>query len=83
MAGSIELTAVERKMLLQAYCSGDDSSTSRRAAIVLLRADGLAWEQIRRCLYCSQGLIAGTLLHRVGAGSFTICEQGPSFVTGR
>ena len=74
MDGSVELTADECKMLLKAHRSGDDSQTSRRAHIVLLRADGLTWEQIRRCLYCSNDLIAGTLQSWAAGGVTAIVD---------
>lgn len=61
MDGSIQLTAQERKRLLQAYRSGADMKTSRRAHIVLLRADGLTWQQIKAVLFCSFDLISQTL----------------------
>jgi putative transposase len=61
MDGSIQLTAQERKMLLQAYRSGTNLSVSRRAHIVLLRADGLTWQQIKSVLFCSFDLISTTL----------------------
>ncbi|WP_437221979.1 IS630 family transposase [Planctomicrobium sp. SH661] len=61
MDGSIHLTAQERKMLLQAYRFGVDVSVSRRAHLVLLRADGLTWQQIKTVLFCSFDLISTTL----------------------
>jgi len=61
MDGSIQLTAQERKVLLQAYHSGADLPLSRRAHIVLLRADGLTWQQIKAVLFCSFDLISTTL----------------------
>lgn len=61
MDGSIQLTAEERKMLLQAYRSGDDGRIARRAHVVLLRDKGLSWQQIREVLFCSFDLISQTL----------------------
>ncbi|WP_437229262.1 hypothetical protein SH661x_001345 [Planctomicrobium sp. SH661] len=61
MDGSIHLTAQERKMLLQAYRFGVDVSVSRRSHLVLLRADGLTWQQIKTVLFCSFDLISTTL----------------------
>jgi len=74
MDGSIELSTNERKMLLQAYRSGTDSRVARRAHIVLLRADGLTWEHIRRVLYCSNDLIADTLHAWASGGVAAVLE---------
>lgn len=51
MDGSIQLTAQERKMLLQAYRSGHDARVARRAHVVLLKAEGLTWQQIKKVLW--------------------------------
>lgn len=67
MKGSIRLTERERKQLLKAYRFGDDSRTARRAHVLLLLADGLTWEQIRRLLYGSNDLIA-EVRRRFGRG---------------
>ena len=61
MDGSIRLTPEERKWLLQVYRSGSDSRIARRAHVVLLRAEGLTWQQIKAVLFCSLDLIAQTL----------------------
>lgn len=61
MDGSIQLTAQERKMLLQAYRSGHDARVARRAHVVLLKAEGLTWQQIKKVLFCSFDLISATL----------------------
>lgn len=61
MDGSIQLTDQERKGLLQAYRSGNDSRISRRAHIVLLRAEGLSWQRIKQVMFCSFDLISQTL----------------------
>lgn len=61
MDGSIQLTDVERKMLLSSLRNGRDSRTSRRAHVILLHANGLTWQEIREVLFCSHDLIAETL----------------------
>jgi putative transposase len=61
MDGSIQLTAQERKVLLQAYRSGGDGRISRRVHVVLLREKGLSWQQIKEVLFCSFDLISQTL----------------------
>lgn len=58
MNGSITLTERERKRLLKAYRSGENVRMARRAHVLLLLADGLTWEEIRRVLYGSNDLIA-------------------------
>lgn len=75
MDGSIRLTAQERKMLLQAYRSGTDSRISRRAHVVLLRAEGLTWEQIRAVLFCSFDLISQTLKTFANGGVNALLES--------
>lgn len=75
MDGSIQLTAQERKMLLQAYRSGADLSTSRRAHIVLLRAQGLTWQQIKTVLFCSFDLISTTLKLFTQGGVAAVLQQ--------
>lgn len=71
MDGSIQLTAQERKTLLQTYRAGSSARAARRAHVVLLRADGRTWQQIRELLYCSNDLIAEVVRRwnegRVGA----------------
>lgn len=77
MDGSIELTVEERKVLLQAYRAGRDARAARRAHVVLLRAGGWTWQQIREALFCSNDLIAETMARfakgRVGA----VLNQNP------
>jgi len=75
MDGSIQLTAQERKMLLQAYRSGADVPLSRRAHIVLLRADGLTWQQIKVVLFCSFDLISITLKLFTQGGIAAVLQQ--------
>jgi hypothetical protein len=58
MKGSIHLTEGERKRLLKTYPSGEPVRVARRAHVVLLRADGLHWEQMRYLLQASYDLIA-------------------------
>ena len=77
MDGSIELSTRERKMLLKAYRSGTDCRAARRAHIVLLRADGQTWQQIRSVLYCSHDLIADTL-RAWATGGLTALLPGPA-----
>ena len=78
MDGSIDLTAQERKMLLQAYRSGTDTRIARRAHIVLLRADGLTWQQIKAVLFCSFDLISTTLkLFTQGRVAAVLKQQSP------
>jgi len=57
MDGSIRLTAEERKVLLQAYRSGD-ARVARRAHVLLLLDDGLSYRDVRTFLYASNDLIA-------------------------
>ena len=51
MDGSIQLMGNERKVLLSAYRSGRNRRAARRAHVVLLRADGFTWQQIRAVLF--------------------------------
>jgi putative transposase len=57
MDGSIQLTREERKVLLEAYRSGD-ARVARRAHVLLLLDDGLSYRDIRAFLYASNDLIA-------------------------
>jgi putative transposase len=57
MDGSIQLSAEQRKGLLKLYRSGDDVTTSRRAHVILLLADGLSHREVRAVLYVSFALI--------------------------
>jgi len=80
MDGSIQITATaqERTMLLQAYRSAIDLSTSQGAHIVLLRADGLTWQQMKAVLFCSFDLISTTLaLFREGRVAAVLKQQTP------
>ena len=76
MDGSIQVTDQERKMLLQAYRSGVDSRISRRAHVVLLRAEGLTWQQIKTVLFCSFDLISQALKAFAGGGVSGVLERG-------
>ena len=61
MDGSIQLTEKERKALLHAYRNGREMRTSRYSHVILLRAKGLTWQEIREVLFCSHDLIAEAL----------------------
>lgn len=74
MDGSIRLTAQERKRLLQAYRSGADARIARRAHVVLLRAEGRTWQEIKQVLFCSCDLIAGSLKAFEDGGMTAIVE---------
>ena len=56
--GRLRLTEDERKRLLKAYRSGEDVRVARRAHVLLLLAEGVTWEEIRRMLFASNDLIA-------------------------
>lgn len=75
MDGSIRLTDEERKVLLQAYRSSAQVKVSRRAHVVLLRAEGLTWQQIKAVLFCSFDLISTTLKLFADAGVQGILEH--------
>lgn len=75
MDGSIQLTCQERKMLLEAYRSGSDLRISRRAHIVLLRASGMTWQQIKNALFCSFDLISQTLKSFATGGVCAVLNQ--------
>lgn len=74
MDGSIRLTAQERKMLLQAYRSGADTRIARRAHVVLLRAEGRTWQDIKESLFCSGDLISRSLKIFADGGVAAIVE---------
>jgi len=57
MDGSIQLTAEERKILLQVYRSGD-ARLARRAHVLLLLDDGYSYRDLHAILYASNDLIA-------------------------
>lgn len=78
MDGSIQLTDVERKMLLNSLRNGRDIRTSRRAHIILLRADGFTWQAIREVLFCSHDLIAEALRDFAAGGVGQILNQKPA-----
>ncbi|WP_437194467.1 hypothetical protein [Planctomicrobium sp. SH527] len=61
MDGSIQLTAEERKMLLQTYRFGGDGHISRSAHVMRVKEKGLNWQQIKDVLFFSFGLISQTL----------------------
>jgi transposase len=75
MDGSIRLTSEERKVLLKAYRSGRDRHAVRRAHVLLLRADGRTWQEIREVLFCSHDLIAGTLRRFKSGGVAGVLEE--------
>ena len=75
MDGSIRLTDEERKVLLKAYRSGRDRHIARRAHVLLLRADGRTWREIREVLYCSHDLISGTLRRFKTGGVAAVLEE--------
>lgn len=75
MDGSIQLTDAERKMLLNSLRYGRDIRTSRRAHVILLRANGLTWQEIREVLFCSHDLIAETLRDFAAGGVGRILNQ--------
>jgi putative transposase len=77
MDGSIVLSAEDRKVLLQAYRSGTDARTARRVHLILLRADGLSWQQIKAVLFCSFDLISQTLKTFAMGGVAAVLEQRP------
>jgi transposase len=60
MKGSIQLTAEERKTLLQVYRSGD-ARLARRAHVLLLLDDGFSYRDLQAILYASNFLIADCL----------------------
>ena len=69
MEGSIQLSATERKALLQTYRSGP-TKLGRRAHVILLLADGLSVRDVRRVTYASFDLIADCV-RRFGSGGVT------------
>jgi transposase len=58
MDGSIELSAKERKVMLDTYRKSTSPSLRLRAHIVLLLADGYAWREIASTLFTSTRTIA-------------------------
>lgn len=78
MDGSIRLTRDERKALLQACRSGRDRHVARRAHVLLLRADGKTWQEMREVLFCSHDLIAGTLRRFKTGGVAAVLEERSS-----
>jgi putative transposase len=75
MEGSIRLTQEERKVLLKAYRAGSDARIARRAHVVLLRASGWTWEQIRSALFCSNDLITETMRWFTAGGVRAVLGQ--------
>lgn len=61
MDGSIRLSDSDRKVLLKLYRYGDSRQTARRAHVVLLKATGHTWQEIRAVLFCSNDLISAAL----------------------
>ncbi len=57
MDGSINLTAEERKVLLEVYRTWD-ARVARRAHVLLLLDDGRSYREVRAILYASNDLIA-------------------------
>jgi transposase len=57
MDGSIELSAEQRKVLLEAYRGGKDARAARRAHIVLLVAEGWTYREIQAIAFASFDLI--------------------------
>ena len=70
MGRSIQLTEQERKSLLRLYRSQGNARSARQAHVVLLRAEGWTWEEIRQVTFSSNDFIAETLKlfqeHRLG-----------------
>jgi putative transposase len=58
MSSSIQLTAEQRKALLDCYRAHPDSQRRLRAHIVLLLDQGLTWATIATVLFCSSRTIA-------------------------
>lgn len=58
MDGSIVLGGSQRKRLLTVYRTAPDPQVGLRAHAVLLLADGHAWAEIAKTLYCSTATIA-------------------------
>jgi len=79
MDGSICLSDEERKVLLLAYRSGTDARIARRAHVVLLRDQGLSWQQIRKVLFCSSDLISRTL-NAFRSGGVAAVLESPSAI---
>jgi transposase len=75
MDRSVRLSNEERKMLLQVYRSGSNPRVARRAHVVLLRAEGLTWQQIKDVLFCSWDLIAQTLKAFATGGVAAVLES--------
>lgn len=75
MEGSIRLTEEERKVLLRAYRSGSDARVARRAHVLLLRATGWTWGQIRDALFCSNDLITETMRWFTTGGVWAVLGQ--------
>ena len=76
MDGSIGLLDQERKALLRAYRSGTDVRVARRAHVVLLRAEGRTWKEIRQILFCSYDFISNTLKAFAAGGVAAIVSPG-------
>jgi hypothetical protein len=51
--------------------------TARRVHLILLRADGLSWQQIMTVLFCSFDLISQTLKALAAGGVAAVLEQRP------
>src|SRR5690606_9187195 len=66
---------------LQSFGEASDlqrGPTSRRAHIILLRAQGLTWQQVKTVLFCSFDLISATLtLFRKGRVAAVLEQQIP------
>lgn len=77
MKGSIELSPAERRTLSKVYRSGDDVRVARRAHVLLLLADGITWEQIRRLLRASNDLIAGVRRRFLDGGVAAVLGEKP------
>ena len=58
MDGSVQLSATDRKRLLEAYRGSGSAGIARRAHVVLLMADGWSYRDIMACLFCSSGLVS-------------------------
>ena len=58
MDGSIQLTAAQRKALLQVYRGGTDANVIHRAHVLLALADGKSYREVRQLLYVSFDLIS-------------------------
>jgi putative transposase len=77
MEGSIRLTDEDRKNLLQVYRSGNGGRVVHRAQILLLLADGLAYREVRRVVFCSFDLISECVQRFRAGGVAGVLDQGP------